>query len=843
VRIEPASGAAQDFSGPVSYTVTAVDGSAAAYTVTVSAASIDSKEITLFEFRGLTPPVTGTITGTDIAVTVPHGTDLTGLAPTITHTGAGIEPASGAARDFTGPVSYTVTAADDSTQVYTVTVSAAPPPGSAKEITAFVFNGLTPPVTGTITGTDIAVTVPSGTVLTGLVPTVTHTGAGIEPASGAAQDFTGPVSYTVTAEDETTQVYTVRVSAAAAVLTSIEAVEDYLEAVSGGSGAADPVPLAVSLSLSAYNWTDLLGAIAAAGRYVSLDLSACTGGGHSTGGGLYAGNIFDPGNTVSTGKDRIVSLVLPAGAAGMGDIFNDFTNLKSLSGAGITAVDGPIFSRCTALETVSLPAATSIGIAAFEYCTALKTLSLPAVTSIGIAAFEGCTDLSSVSLPAITSIGYNTFWDCTDLRTLSLPAGLTSVSGNPFAGCTRLTSITVDPGNPSYKAEDGKLLNKAGTALIAYPSASGPVTLNGITAIGDYAFSGCAALETVSAPAATSIGDYAFFRCAALETLSAPAAISIGDTAFSRCDALTTVSAPAATSIGSSAFYGCTALPSISLPAATSIDAYAFSYCTALTTVNLPAAVSIGSSAFTYCTALETLSLPVATSIGNSAFNDCALETLSLPKATSIGNRAFASCTALTTVTLPVATSIDGWAFNYCLALETLSLPVATSIGEYAFRLTALETLSLPKAVTIGGYAFETCTALTTASLPAATSIGDHAFYNCSALETLNLPVVASIGEYAFDYTRAEALTLTLGATPPAVEAPTFSTMTPAMTVIVKVPAGATGYGTIPAAYTTDTATQNWANAFRGMGWSSTGGYGAGTVNTNITLNIQYLTP
>jgi hypothetical protein len=55
---------------------------------------------------------------------VPFGTDLTNLAPTVTHTGASYSPAG--AQDFTGPVTYTVTAADGTTNAYTVTVTPAP---------------------------------------------------------------------------------------------------------------------------------------------------------------------------------------------------------------------------------------------------------------------------------------------------------------------------------------------------------------------------------------------------------------------------------------------------------------------------------------------------------------------------------------------------------------------------------------------------------------------------------------------------------------------------------------------------------------------------------------------
>ena len=61
----------------------------------------------------------------------------------------------------------------------------------------------------------IALTVPYGTVVTALVPTIVHTGASVSPASGTAQNFTSPVAYTVTAEDATTAVYTVTVTVAA----------------------------------------------------------------------------------------------------------------------------------------------------------------------------------------------------------------------------------------------------------------------------------------------------------------------------------------------------------------------------------------------------------------------------------------------------------------------------------------------------------------------------------------------------------------------------------------------------------------------------------------------------
>jgi len=82
------------------------------------------KAITSFQFAGLTPVAVGVIDENTftIALTVPYGTNVTGLIPTIVHTGASVAPNTGVAADFTLPVTYTVTAADASTQAYIVTV-------------------------------------------------------------------------------------------------------------------------------------------------------------------------------------------------------------------------------------------------------------------------------------------------------------------------------------------------------------------------------------------------------------------------------------------------------------------------------------------------------------------------------------------------------------------------------------------------------------------------------------------------------------------------------------------------------------------------------------------------
>ena len=202
--VSPASGEPQDFSSPVTYTVTAADASTKEYTVIVTAAINSAKDITAFSIMG----IAGTIGPNTISLTVPYGTSLTSLTPTITITGASVSPASGVHKNFKAPVVYTVTAADASTKAYTVTVTPALSP--AKDITTFSILG----VAGTVGASTISLTVPYGNSLTSLTPTITITGASVSPASGAAQNFSSPVTYTVTAADSTTKVYTVYITAA-----------------------------------------------------------------------------------------------------------------------------------------------------------------------------------------------------------------------------------------------------------------------------------------------------------------------------------------------------------------------------------------------------------------------------------------------------------------------------------------------------------------------------------------------------------------------------------------------------------------------------------------------------
>ena len=222
-----------NFTSTVTYVVTAADMSTKTYTVTVTIAAGSAKDITSFQFLSSVNPMMGrdvicTINGTAIACTLPNGASQANLIATFATTGTTVKvgtvvQTSGVtANSFTSPVMYVVTAADLSTKTYTVTVTVAST--SDKDITAFAFlsaknPGLSADAIGTINGPNITVTLPPGsTGKTALIATFSTTGKNVKIGTKAQisgqtiDDFTNPVVYTVTAQDNSTKMYTVTVN-------------------------------------------------------------------------------------------------------------------------------------------------------------------------------------------------------------------------------------------------------------------------------------------------------------------------------------------------------------------------------------------------------------------------------------------------------------------------------------------------------------------------------------------------------------------------------------------------------------------------------------------------------
>ena len=101
------------------------------YKVSTDPIKSGEKLINTFDFQNLSPVVNGVVDNTlhTVNLTVPYGTNVTNIIPTITISPkSAIFPQSGVTKDFTNNVTYTVTAEDGTTQSYIVTVTVSPNP-------------------------------------------------------------------------------------------------------------------------------------------------------------------------------------------------------------------------------------------------------------------------------------------------------------------------------------------------------------------------------------------------------------------------------------------------------------------------------------------------------------------------------------------------------------------------------------------------------------------------------------------------------------------------------------------------------------------------------------------
>ena len=306
---------------------------------------------------------------------------------------------------------------------------------------------------------------------------------------------------------------------------------------------------------------------------------------------------------------------------------------------------------------------TSIGNDAFYKCSSLTSVTIPnSVTSIGDRAFYECSGLTSVTIPnSVTFIGDRAFYYCSGLTSITIPNSVTSIGEWAFGGCSGLTSVTL-PNNATIHSG-------------AFIGAGEKTTIDSVIYCSDTLIVGNYTLIGTGFLTFYLNGNYYFpsnnarvFACYESKSgdLIIPSTISyngttysvtsIGDYAFSYCSSLTSVTIPnSVISIGEGAFYGCISLTSITIPnSVTLIGGGAFAWCSSLTSVTIPNSVtSIGNSAFAYCSGLTSVTLPNSViSIGEGAFSGCSgLTSVTIGNSvTSIGGAAFYGCNGLTSI-------------------------------------------------------------------------------------------------------------------------------------------------------------------------------------------------
>ena len=116
-----------------------------------------------------------------------------------------------------------------------------------------------------------------------------------------------------------------------------------------------------------------------------------------------------------------------------------------------------------------------------------------------------CTD-TAVSIPAtdemgnrVTAIAAGAFRS-TRVSAIEIPETVNKIADGAFAGCSKLSYISVSLRNENFRSMDGVLYDSGLTTLICYPGARADQTLSipsTVTVIAPYAFSDCTTLKTV----------------------------------------------------------------------------------------------------------------------------------------------------------------------------------------------------------------------------------------------------------------------------------------------------------------------------------------------------------
>ena len=493
--------------------------------------------------------------------------------------------------------------------------------------------------------------------------------------------------------------------------------------------------------------------------------------------------------------------------------FADCTNLTSITiPNSVTTISQLAFADCSSLTSVTIPdSVTAIGRGTFYGCISLTEISVesentaytsqdgvlfskdktqlltyPArkngsyvipdgVTSIGEYAFYGCSDLTSVTIPkSVTSIGVHAFYSCSSLTSVTIPSGVTNIDNSAFNKCSGLTEISVESENTAYTSQDGILFSKDKTQLLTCPKAKKGkyVIPDGVISIGEYAFSDCSHLTSVTIPdGVISIGEHAFSDCSNLAFVTVPASVtSIGRWAFIECNSLTIKCYQDSAAFHYAASNNIPFMFIVDDSRAGDNATWSFDDDTGVLIIS-------GSGDMYHYNRWDDVDAPWY------VLRDWIQSVVIEDGITNVGDFAFYDCTRLTSVTVPDSvTSIGTNAFNGCSSLAAITLPDnITSIGINAFYDTEYYTrtgTAKNGAIYIGDYlirlgmwhrgdytvaddtkiiadgAFYDCWYLTSVTIPdSVTSIGNYAFYDCCRLASITIPdSVTSIGASAFSF-------------------------------------------------------------------------------------------
>ncbi|MBQ8603331.1 MAG: leucine-rich repeat protein [Oscillospiraceae bacterium] len=441
---------------------------------------------------------------------------------------------------------------------------------------------------------------------------------------------------------------------------------------------------------------------------------------------------------------------------------------------GVTDISS--FAGLTKVKSIKMAdSVTNTDEATFANCTSLQEVILSEnLTYLGYNLFDSCTNLETIVLPdAVTSIMFEAFKDCTNLKEITIPENVSSIWESAFAGCTNLTtvyfggnseqwnSIRVDSNNdsllnatiifksteieptPTPTPEPETVSNgTCGDSLTWTLDSEGTLTVGGTGAMADYEYTVYGPWyehekdirKVVIEEGVTSIGQYAFTYCSVLEeVIMADSVVTIGWGSFAYCPLLEEITIP---------------------DGVKEIEDVTFYECTSLKVVHIPeSVVTIGVDSFRNCSALTDIyyggSQLLWTATGFDE-NYPELENVTVHFAKENENITGTCGDNLTwTLDSEGTLTISGTGAMNTSVYDVYDI---ADIPWYDYRL-GVNKIVIENGITnIDDYAFYNCSNLTQVTIGEdVTRIGEEAFRYCSSLETINIPeTVADIGAAAF---------------------------------------------------------------------------------------------
>ena len=143
------------------------------------------------------------------------------------------------------------------------------------------------------------------------------------------------------------------------------------------------------------------------------------------------------------------------------------------------------------------------------------------ITTIASCAFYNCRNITSVVIPeGVTTIGDSAFSACDNLKEIYIPSTVARIGTRTFSLNIGLEKITVSENNPVFHSNGNCIIETATKTLLSGCNTSVIPTDGSVTAIGDWAFSGCKKLSSIVIPdCITSIGENPFVFCDNLSTV------------------------------------------------------------------------------------------------------------------------------------------------------------------------------------------------------------------------------------------------------------------------------------------------------------------------------------